>query len=212
VLRILLKLQLLTIKHRVGIVPYPVAQIDVPGLAFHIEIEWQVAVAEYKIVHVLFFQVIPAEKIQPLVFSAQEFFVGAGGHDPASFAAAAGDVKSEVRMKAAEKPLAGPVCKNSAQQLVSFIAGPESVAMANKEFPAAEFAQHGLVVYLNAELFCKIAPHPQVVVTCKEMHRRAGVCDLGDLSEKPYAAFRHGVPVFEPEIEKVANQEEFCCV
>ena len=69
----------------------------------------------------------------------------------------------------------------------------------------AELLRRG--IDLDAAFAGEVIADPHVVVSRKEYHPDTPVGQFGQLAERPHEALGHHAPVFEPEVEDVAHQE-----
>ena len=112
-------------------------------------------------------------------------------------------------MHPTECPLQQRGSEDFFDSLVAVVSRTESVAVPNHTGQAIEFADNGVAVEKNPQLFFKVTIRPQVVVSGVVMDRYSAVSNACYGAKQARAAFGNGVFVFVPKVEDVSDQVNF---
>ena len=94
------------------------------------------------------------------------------------------------------------------QEQVAAVSGHEPVAVREEKPATLEGDLDGIAVHAAADLRAEIGIGPEVVISPHECDRDAGLGESAEGGQHAEVAPWHGVPVFEPEVEQVPEQEQ----
>lgn len=113
---------------------------------------------------------------------------------------------SPARVHRGEEPLAEAVVKQSAQESERARGTPHSIAMRDKESPAAYVADKSAVYDLYAEFRRQIIEYPDVVIAYHPCDLHARIGQLRQCPEKTCVPPWHHIAVFIPIVEHIPHE------
>lgn len=200
---------MVTVKNGVAVILDPVAEVNVPASSGQRPVDGQVPVSEYTIIVELPLQYFLAIDDEPFVLFPEELFVGLPCSGPASPAQKVRQTYPPCGVQRAEHPLAEFVPEYFFDEFIAVVTGTQAISVSDKELLSIEFERFWFMVHGDIQFFFKITIHPHVVVPGKKMNGNTCVGKPCELPQQTDVAFRHNCFVFVPEIEDIANNEEY---
>jgi hypothetical protein len=112
------------------------------------------------------------------------------------------------RMQEGKSTLAPLIGKNRFQQFVGFISRSQSIAMTYEEGMSTQRVLSWVTHYFYAQLLCKVAEHPHVMVARKEDDFYASIGHAGQLTLQSDESFGYHILVLKPEVKDIAHQKQ----
>ena len=187
----------------------PVAGVDIGGVAedFH---QGCVTVSEDAVVEVFLLETLLDVDDDTLAVVAEVVEeVAAGVFALVAVAPAVGDAEGEGGGQHFEEAVAEMAAEEKAHEVEPTVGVAETVAVADEKAFAAEVHDGGFLVEDGSDFLGEVVEHPHVVVAREEMYLDAAISQFGEFAEKTCVASGHKVAVGEPEVENVAQEEEF---
>ena len=193
--------------HQVAGMVYPVPRVDVPAFFRQGIVTRQVPVAENEIIERLLPQHFAAVSDDGFLLAPENLvrlLMGA--------AALEGDRPSQAErlpgMQHGKQPLVERLRINPLDNVIAVILGIKRIAMPHTDLFPVYLNIHNPANLFQSNLILKVGKTPHVMVAQNVVNLYADVHKRCQPSQKAQAVFWHNIPVFKPEIEHVAQQEE----
>ncbi len=195
--------------HQVAGMVYPVPRVDVPAFFRQGIVTRQVPVAENEIIERLLPQHFAAVSDDGFLLAPENLvrlLMGA--------AALEGDRPSQAErlpgMQHGKQPLVERLRINPLDNVVAVIFGIKRIAMPHTDLFPVYLNIHNPANLCQSNLILKVGKTPHVMVAKNVIYLHASVNKRCQPSKKAQAVLRDHVPIFEPEVENVAQQEQMC--
>src|SRR5690606_3323742 len=113
-------------------------------------------------------------------------------------------------MKPFKKPLTSFIGKDFLEQLILLITWPQAISMPDEKPMMVDFHLNRIGKHRYIQFYCKVIPHPQIVVACKEEDGDSPFSQCCYFAYKADKTLWDNLVVFKPKIKNIPQQKNGC--